>query len=117
MVEPYNYIRFRWRGEDDLEKIAEDIGPSFKVKMFSQSRSRDYDMSLFKEQRDELKVSADTLSALLSRSRAVLYQQKVAPFTAKDLELRKKIFELYPRNSATPFPWMFTKETKFEIAK
>jgi len=64
-----------------------------------------------------LKVSADTLSAMLSRFRALLYQKEAAPFTARDMELRKKVLELYTRDRSTPFLWGFRSEPKFEIAK
>lgn len=116
MIEPYNYVRFRWSEGIDLKKVSEDLGRSFSVKMYIRPRD-EHEISLLKDERDELKVSADTLSAFLSRFRAVLYQKEAAPFTAKDMEFRNKIFELYPRNRPTPFPWMFSHEPKFEIAK
>lgn len=79
--------------------------------------SNELEMSLMKDERNELKISADTLTVILSKFRAVLYQKEATPFTASDVELRKKVLELYPRNSPTPFPWSFTFEPKFEIAK
>ena len=39
------------------------------------------------------------------------------PFTEKDVKLRKRVFALYTRDRPTPFPWMFSKEPKFEIVK
>lgn len=117
MVEPYNYVRFRWWDGVDFKKTSEDIGKSFSVEMHIKTPPNETDIAIFKDDRDELKVSADTLSALLSRFRVVLYQVKAAPFTAKDLELRKILLEIYPRNRPTPFPWSFTEESKYEIAK
>jgi len=75
------------------------------------------DLSFLKDERDELRVSADTLSVILSRLRAVLYQKEAAPFTARDVELRKRVLELYPKNRETPFPLLFIHEPKFETAK
>ena len=54
---------------------------------------------------------------MLSSFRAVLYQKEAKPFTAKDIELRKKVFTLYTRDRPTPFPFMYGREPKFEKAK
>jgi hypothetical protein len=116
MIEPYHYVRFKWWEGIDLKKVSEDLGRSFSVKMYIRPRDN-LEFIFEKDERDELKVSSDTLSAMLSRSRAVLYQKEVAPFTARDMELREKVLELYPRNTPTPFPWSFSYEPKFEIAK
>ena len=68
------------------------------------------------DEKEQLIVKADTLIARLSLFRAGLSQKKVATFTERDLELRKKVFALYPRSRPTPFPWSFTSEPKFEIS-
>lgn len=65
--------------------------------------------------REELRVSADTISARLAPMRAVLYQKDPAPFTARDLDLRSRILKLYPRNRSTPFPFFYQEEPKFEV--
>ena len=116
MVETYNYVRFRWWEGLDLKKVSEDLSQSFSVEMTIGPRDKQ-EISLHKDERNELKVSADALSAMLSRFRAVLYQKEAAPFTTRDMELRKKILELYSHNRPTPFPWEFSQEPKFEIAK
>ena len=116
MVEPYHYVRFRWWKGLNLKKVTEELSESFRVKMYT-APIDEREISLAKDERDELTVSADTLSAKLSRHRVVLYQKKAAPFTPKDLELRKKVLELFPRNRSTPFPWSFSSESKFETAK
>lgn len=59
----------------------------------------------------ELLFKADTLYAAISPSKATLFQKKRAPFTAKDLELRKRILEGYPF-TYTGIPFV---EPKFEI--
>ena len=51
---------------------------------------------------------------MLSPMRAVLSQKEAAPFTKKDVELRKKVLEFYPRSRPTPFPWQFISEPEYE---
>jgi hypothetical protein len=41
-------------------------------------------------------------------------QKKPAPFTAKDLELRKRVMELYPKERPTFLPLHFGSEPQFE---
>lgn len=60
----------------------------------------------------EILFKADTLYATVSPTRAVLFQKSRAPFTLKDLELRKTILDLY--NSRFTIP-VFESEPKFEI--
>jgi len=111
----YHYIRFTWWITVDMKEVATKLGESFDV----QSITMPYDegeLSLYKEVRDKLKVTADTLEAILSPIRAILFQREPAPFTARDLELRKRIIELYPRDRSTPFPMFFSKEPEFEVA-
>jgi len=116
MAEPYHYVRFRWWSRVDLKKVSEDLSELFRVEMFVPP-SGERELVFRKDEREELKVSADTLTAWLSVFRAVLSQKEAAPFTARDLELRKKVLELYPRSRPTPFPWLFGHEPKFEVAK
>jgi hypothetical protein len=75
------------------------------------------DLAVFKDFREELKIEADNIKAFLSPQRAVLFQKEPAPFTAKDMELRKRILELYPRDRITPIPIFFNREPEFEIAE
>jgi hypothetical protein len=111
-VKPYQYVRFEWF-DVDLDKLMEELKESFEVKLKQFPTSED-DMSLRKNEREELVVKADTLNAFLSLSKAVMFQKTVAPFTKRDLELRKKIFEYYTKTRHTPFPWGFVSEPKFE---
>lgn len=116
MVEPYNYVRFRWWSRVDLEKVAEDLRAPFSIRKINWPRD-EREMSLLKDERTELEVKADTLTARLSYFRALLSQKEAAPFTEKDVELRRKVIEIYPRDRPTPFPWEFIPEPKFEVAK
>jgi hypothetical protein len=98
----------------DLDKIAKDFKDQFEVKVMTYPKD-DIEMSLHKDDRDEILVKADTLIAFLSGFRAVVFQKEPKPFTKKDLELRRKIWEIYPHDRATPFPWLFKSEPKFEV--
>jgi len=112
LARAYHYVRFRWRGLD-LEKVANELARSFKVERI-ENPDEDTDISPYLGERLKLKITADTLAASLSPIRAVLYQKEPAPFTERDLQLRKKIFDLYPRGSSTPLLPSFREEPEFE---
>lgn len=115
MVDAYHYVRFRWWTRVDLEKLSVEFANKFSIKTTG-IPSVEQELTLWKDDRNELEVKADTLTAFISSFRAVLFQKKPSPFTSRDVELRKKIIELYPRARPTPFPWGFGEEPKFEIA-
>ena len=73
------------------------------------------EISLQKDDREELIVTADTLMAHLSSFRAVLTQSKSEKFTAKDIKLRRRVSEIYSHDRPTPYPWEFNSETKYEV--
>jgi len=77
----------------------------------------EHEISIFKDIRSELEVKSETLLAHLSPFRAVLSKKKPIPFTSKDMELRKRVIELYPHERPTPFPWEFSKEPHFETVE
>jgi hypothetical protein len=111
-MEPYRFVRFRWWIGADLTTLAQELGEKFNIEEIIMLRD---EMAVYlKDEREEIMVEADTLKARLSSFRAVLYQSDVALFTEKDLELRKRIFEIYSRSRPTPFPWFFSQEPKFE---
>ncbi len=114
MSEPYHHVRFRWWERADIDKIAEKIRESYSVDMKHWPRDN-HDLSLRKDDRDELVVSADTLTAYLSGFKVVLFQKRAAKLTRRDAELREKVGEMYPHDRPTPFPWSFSLETKFEV--
>lgn len=113
MTSKYSYVRFRWWGSVDLDKAVEELS-GFKAKKIIQEKGGD-DLSLYRDFRDEVEVEADTLQALLSPFRAVLNQREAKPFTARDMELRARILELYPKNTPTPFPMLWSTEPEFEV--
>jgi hypothetical protein len=111
----YRFVRFRWWRRVDLKAVAAELGGTFSVEEIAMPKG-EMEISLLKDDREELKVEADTLVVMLSAFRAVLSQKEAAPFTKRDLELREKILELYPRSRPTPFPWEFSQEPKFDVA-
>lgn len=116
MSKPYRYIRYKWWRKIDLNEVSKEMSREFSKEDLTMPKN-DREFSFFKEVRAEIKVMADTLSAYLSPSRALLFQKEPSPFTAKDIELREKILELYPRNRPTPLPLFFSDEPQFEIAE
>jgi len=115
MIKPYFYVRFRWDFGADIGKLASELAEDFTVEEVKTFES-DRDMTLYRGHREELKAKADSLTVLLSRTRAVLYQREAEPFTERDVRLRSRILELYPRGRVTPLPLMFSDEPKFEVA-
>jgi len=111
--EPYHFVRFLWAATVDLKALEEEFAEyvtGWRLPPESESK-----MDFHMYNLTELKLKADTLSAFLSLVRVVLFQREIAPFTARDLELREKILKIYPRNRPTPFPWLVNDEPKFEV--
>jgi hypothetical protein len=113
---PYRYVRYTWWREVDLDSVSEELGGSYRVEAINLPSTKE-EISLFKIDRERMKIEADTLRARLSSYRVVLYQRENAPFTARDMALRGRALELYPHNSPTPFPVQFSIEPEFEVAE
>ena len=114
MTEPYYYVRFKWFKRVDMEGAGRELGESFQVTILRTHRGRrDIDLSPF--EREELRVRADTLAAYLPPFRAVLLQREAAPFTGSDLDLRSRLFRMYPRDIRSPLPMLYMDEPKFEV--
>ena len=77
----------------------------------------DKEMVLLRDEREALKVSTDTLNAFISPFRAVLFQRESKPFTKRDMELRRIMFEMFDKSTPTPFPFGGSYEPKFEVEK
>ena len=101
----------------DINKLGGVLSAEFEIKPVNVPESIVYEFSLFKDARDETLVKADTIGAYISKFRAVLFQRDRAPFTSRDLELRRRILEVYPRDRPSPFPWAFSDEEPFEVAE
>lgn len=113
MVRAYHYVRWRWWTRLNLEKLSEEFSQKYDVEMFERP-SIDLELTIRKDERAELLVKSETLVVFLSTYRAVMSQKKPAPFTAKDMELRKRVMELYPKERPTFLPLHFSSEPKFE---
>lgn len=111
MDKRYYYLRFKWWRKVDLKAVEQEMGEGFTVERINTPEG-DINIS---GTREKLRVKADTLAVNLSPERAVLYQREADPFTPKDVELRKRIIELYPRDRPTPFPLFFQDEPKFKV--
>lgn len=115
-TEPYHHVRFRWWTRLELGEVSAGLYDEFDVRMMPRPGTK-YEATIHKDDRSELEVKSDTLVALLSSFRAVLSQRESAPFTPRDMELRNRIIELYPRERPTPFPWLFSHEPRFEVVE
>jgi hypothetical protein len=109
----YHYTRFRWDRGVNLDTLNDELKTRYNVEKRKYSQMEG-EISIYKGERDEVVVQADTLMAHLSAVRGVLSQKEVKPFTQKDLELRKRVLEIYPRDRPTVLPWQFSHEPKFQ---
>ncbi len=113
--QPYHHVRFRWWGPLDIEGLQPEFGKDYEVKLVLPPVDKTR-ISIQADYVKELRVWSDTLTAFMSPFRAVMAQKERAPFTKRDMELRSRVFELYPRSRPTPFPWDVSSEPKFEVA-
>jgi len=116
-AEPYSHVQFTWLRAHEPVELVEMLKSKFAVTPPRLEKENRADISPYIGQRWEVLVKADTLSGFLGATRAVLFQTRRAPFTQRDVELRRIVFMLYPHNRSTPFPWGFTHEPPFEIEK
>jgi hypothetical protein len=112
-LSPYYYVRWTWQRSYEAAELAEKLG-GFTVR-FLNPPGKDGDMITVSNSEIEfLDVKADTLSARLASSKAVLFQKESAPFTKRDMELRSILFQLYNHSRGTPLPWPLNREPRFE---
>jgi hypothetical protein len=101
-MKPYYHVKFRWFKGIDLKEVARELKTQFSVEEIYMPEKGFFSVDEFPfSERERLRVKADTLSARLSIFRAVLFQGKLKPLTERDMKLRKRILELYPRSSPT----------------
>ena len=98
-IEPYSYARYTWSKNVNVDKEAKQLGSDFEIKPINTPELSDQEVAIYKTTRKEIIVKADTVGAIIGTFRAILYQKDKAPFTTRDLLLRQKILELYPRTS------------------
>jgi hypothetical protein len=117
LTRKYHYVRYTWWAEIDVDELSGKLSTDFETRKVYKPESSPYEFSLYKDLRDEVLVKADTLKAYISGQRAVLFQREQAPFTSRDLELRRRLMEVYKRDRPSPFPWGFSEEEPFEVAE
>jgi hypothetical protein len=115
-LQPYSYSRFTWYKDINVDNEAERLSKDFEIKPLNTPEPSEREVSIYKNTRKEIIIKADTLGAIISTFRAILYQKEKAPFTTKDMKLRQEILDLYPRRSASPLPIGYSFEPKFIIA-
>ena len=111
--EPYHFVRFLWAASVDLEAMEEEFAEyvvGWRIPPETESK-----MHLHLYNLRELKLKADTLNVFMSLVRVVLFQVERAPFTPRDMELRRRVLGIYPRNRPTPFPFLVNDEPRFEV--
>ena len=113
---PYYHVALsNWGMLHDVKKLSEKLQEDFTfVKILLPERKTVVVISELKGPVPEIELKADTLFALIAPNKAVLFQKERRPFTKKDVELRKKILELYQYKLSLP---LFAREHKFEVQK
>jgi len=114
---PYYYVRYTLWSKYSPTELVQRLKGEFNVTPPKLEKNNQYDLSPYEGERWEALVKADTLSAFVSSSRAVLFQRTRASFTKKDMDLRRTLFLLYPHSRPTPLPMMFSHEPPFEVEK
>jgi hypothetical protein len=109
----YHYVRWRWWDRIDVDELAEELSEIYEVKAIP-DHGWDLELTYMKEMRDRYLIKSDTLTVFLSIFRVIMTQKKPAAFTERDLELRKRMLELFPEERPTFLPWQRSSEPEFE---
>lgn len=113
--EPYNYVRYTWWKTHDITGLASKLRERFTVIDLRHPSRTDAMISLGERDIAQIEAKADTLSAYLAPSKAVLFQKESASFTKRDMELRETILALYPHVIPAPLPFFYRREPKFKV--
>jgi hypothetical protein len=116
LPDKYFYIRYRWWKVIDVDKLANEFSEEYNVKSIK-DHGWDLELTLMKEARDRYLIKSDTLTVFLSIYRVVMVQKVAAPFTAKDMKLRNRLLELFPKERQTVLAIRSIPEPEFEIAE
>jgi len=112
--EPYLYVRYTWWKTHDIAGLTSKLKEKFTVIELRRPGGTEGMISLSEMDVAQIEVKADTLSAYLAPSKAVLFQKESAPFTKRDLELRQTILALYTHVLPGPLPFFYRREPKFK---
>jgi hypothetical protein len=110
----YIYLRYKWGTGHDMDQMQAELSERFNVGR-RDFPGNEIEVSLFKEDRVELIVTADRMRVHANAHRAILSQIEEGAFTKHDMELREYVLENYPRSRPTPFPWSHNFEPKFMV--
>jgi hypothetical protein len=113
-VPPYHYVRWTWWKTYSVTDLVSTLKDRFTVTLMKQIPGQDEMISLNRRDTPFMEVKADTLSVYIAPSKAVLFQKEGAPFTERDLELRKILLELYGHATPAPLPLFYRAEPPFQ---
>jgi hypothetical protein len=113
--EPYFYVRYTWWKAHDIVGLTSKLKERFTVMELRRPDEKGEFISLGERDIARIEVKADTLSAYIAPSKAVLFQKESAPFTKRDMELRETLLALYPHVIPAPIPLFYRREPKFKM--
>jgi hypothetical protein len=114
MAEPYYHVRFRWGEPLDLDRMRTMLSGSFRITVLGTPHEED-GLTFSSTEKGEVKIAADTLSAILEPYRAVIFQREAKPFTRLDVALRGEVARLYEKLG--PYRSKPIQEPDFETEK
>ena len=113
---PYHYVRFAYEPLKLEEARLLLRAEGFYVELH-RTPEGGLDLSFNTDwNRDHLQVKADTLEAVLTKGVATLLQRKSTAFTARDVNLRKLVFDLFPHSQQAGLPMYSNTEPYFEVS-
>ena len=114
MEKKYTHTFFKWWEPADLTELKHTLQVNYTVTELKPPKT-ETEISLYKDQRNEIEVKSPNMVAFLSPFRATLSQINEKRLDLKDIELRDIIKDHYPRDRPTPFPWEWNKEPPLKV--
>ena len=115
MRSPYHYVRFRYDPLDLEEGNVLLRAEGFRPELH-RTPEGGLDLSFNTDwNRDHLRVKADTLEVVLTKSVATLLQRRSMPFSARDMNLRRVVFDLLPYGRHAGLSMYTMTEPEFEV--
>jgi hypothetical protein len=115
MRSPYHYVRFRYDPLDLEEGNVLLRAEGFRPELH-RTPEGGLDLSFNTDwNRDHLRVKADTLEVVLTKSVATLLQRRSMPFSPRDMNLRRVVFDLFPYGRHAGLSMYTMTEPEFEV--
>ena len=114
VLEPYYYTRSSGWKQVDLTKLVEELKEEYTIQELD-TFDTEWDITMDDLEREQYKITSDTLTVRLAITRATLFQKEAVPFTQKDEKLKETIFRLYPRDKASILPLGPIKEPEYKV--